>query len=173
MSFPRPARFCPYCATRLVRRDDHGVRRPTCPECGYIAYQNPSPAVGVIFPRDDGIVLVKRKFEPYAGQWSLPAGFMEYGESPEHTAKREIMEETGFEVELDGLIGAYRGTDDPRIKVVLLIYRGHIVGGRAQPGDDASDLKVFAVDDLPENLAFRSHKRAIRDYKKILAHELQ
>ena len=165
MSFPEPARFCPYCATALEPRDDHGIPRPTCPQCGYIAYQNPSPAVGVVLPHEGGILLVRRKYEPRAGMWSLPAGFMEYGEGPEETARREVREETGFEIDLDVLLGAYRGADDPRVRVVLMVYLGRIVGGLAQPGDDASELGIYTLEALPEDLAFRSHLRAIEDYR--------
>lgn len=173
MSLPKPARYCPYCATKLVRREDHGTRRPTCPACGFIAYRNPSPAVGVVLPRANGIVFVRRKFEPFAGMWSLPAGFMEYGEGPETTARREVMEETGFRIAVAGLVGAYRGMDDPRARVVLLVYHGRITGGRARPGDDASEVKVFPLDAPPADIAFRSHHRALRDYRRILARELQ
>ena len=165
MSFPEPARFCPYCATALEPRDDHGIPRPTCPQCGYIAYQNPSPAVGVVLPHEGGIVLVRRKYEPRAGMWSLPAGFMEYGEGPQETARREVREETGFEIDLDHLLGAYRGADDPRVRVVLMVYLGRVVGGQAQPGDDASELGIYTLEALPDDLAFRSHRIAIEAYQ--------
>jgi ADP-ribose pyrophosphatase YjhB (NUDIX family) len=168
VSLPRPARFCPYCATRLVRRDDHGRRRPTCPACGFVAYQNPSPAVGVVLPSAGGVLLVRRKFEPYAGRWSLPAGFMEYGEAPEDTARRETLEETGLRVRLERLLGAYRGQDDPRVQVVLLVYAGKILGGRPRPGDDASEIGVFPLRRPPADLAFRSHRAALRDYRRSL-----
>src|SRR5436190_23987425 len=105
----RPARFCPYCAQRLVSADDHGTARPTCAACGYIAYQNPAPAVGVILEREGSLVLVKRRYEPKAGLWSLPAGFMEYPEAPEETAIRETLEETGLTIAIDALHGAYKG----------------------------------------------------------------
>jgi 8-oxo-dGTP diphosphatase len=165
VSFPEPARFCPYCATALEPRDDHGIPRPTCPKCGYIAYQNPSPAVGVVLPHEGGILLVRRKYEPRAGMWSLPAGFMEYGEGPEETARREVREETGFEIDLDLLLGAYPGADDPRVRVVLMVYLGRIIGGIGQPGDDASELGTYTLEALPEDLAFRSHLRAIEAYR--------
>lgn len=128
--------------------------------------------MGVVLPRGGGIVLVRRKYEPFAGLWSLPAGFMEYGESPEQTAKREILEETGFKISLEGLVGAYRGADDPRVRVVLLIYRGKILAGRMRAGDDAAAIDVFSLDQLPKDLAFRSHRRALHDYKRILARQL-
>src|SRR5262245_39536349 len=102
MSRPN-ARFCTRCGTRLVWRDDHGRRRPTCPACGHIAYRNPAPAAGVILPGPRGVLLVRRKFDPRAGAWCLPAGFMEYGESPERCAVRELFEETGIRARLTGL----------------------------------------------------------------------
>ena len=166
----RPARFCPYCATRLVRSDDHGVPRPTCPACGFVAYRNPAPAVGVILERDDEIVLVRRKFEPMAGGWSLPAGFMEYGESPEATAVRETKEETGLAIELTGLQNAYRAGADTGVPVLLLVYRARPVGGVLAAGDDADEAGWFAPDGRPE-LVFRSHRRALREFDAALKRE--
>jgi ADP-ribose pyrophosphatase YjhB (NUDIX family) len=89
-------RYCVRCGTRLVRRDDHGRLRATCPECGHIHYQNPAPAAGILLRSPAGVLLVKRKFAPAAGAWCVPAGFMEYGESPKRCAVRELLEETGL-----------------------------------------------------------------------------
>jgi 8-oxo-dGTP diphosphatase len=161
----RPARFCPHCATRLARADDHGTPRPTCPACGFIAYRNPAPAVGVIVERKDRILLVRRKFEPMAGGWSLPAGFMEYGEAPEETARREALEETGLRIELTALHGAYRAGLDTGVPVLLVVYTGQVVGGRLRPGDDADLAAWYAADERPE-LAFRSHRQALRDFDR-------
>jgi ADP-ribose pyrophosphatase YjhB (NUDIX family) len=161
------ARFCPHCGTPLVPRDDHGTVRPTCPACGFIAYQNPAPAAGVILERRGEIVLVKRRFEPQVGLWGLPAGFMEYGEAPDQTAIRETFEETGLKVEIDRLHGAYRGGGLAGPRVVLLIYRARIVGGRLKPGDDAEEVGWFALEALPD-LAFRSHRTALREYHRDL-----
>jgi ADP-ribose pyrophosphatase YjhB (NUDIX family) len=152
-----------------VRRDDHGVRRPTCPACGYVAYQNPSPAVGVIVPKRGRLLFVRRRYEPYAGKWSLPAGFMEYGEAPEETARRETLEETGLRVRIEHLIGAYPGHDDPRVRVVLLVYLAKALGGRERAGDDAAELAWLPADRTPPGLAFRSHRQALADYRRTLA----
>ncbi len=159
----RIARYCPYCATPLAPADDHGVMRPTCAACGFIAYQNPTPAVGVILEKKGQIVLVRRRYQPGAGLWSLPAGFMEYGESPEQTAIRETLEETGLRIETDRLQGAYRGGSEGKNRVILLVYRARILGGRARPGDDADDLGWFEIPGAPK-LAFRSHRQALREY---------
>ena len=161
----RPARYCPHCAQRLAPADDHGTVRPTCSACGFIAYRNPAPAVAVIVERADRILLVRRKFEPMAGGWSLPAGFMEYGEAPEDTARRETREETGLDVEIHALHGAYRGGMDTGVPVLLVVYRGQVVGGRLKPGDDASEAGWYAHTERPE-LAFRSHRRALREYDR-------
>lgn len=142
------------------------MRRPTCPACGFVAYQNPSPAVAVVVPGPRGLLFVRRKFEPYAGQWSLPSGFMEYGEAPEETARRETLEETGLRVRIGPLIGAYPGHDDPRVRVVLLVYRARRIGGRERAGDDAAELGWYALTRPPRDLAFRSHRQALADYRR-------
>jgi 8-oxo-dGTP diphosphatase len=155
--------FCPRCATRLVRRDDHGSLRPTCPACGFIHYRNPVPAAGVVLVREASVLLVRRAFEPRAGAWCLPAGFMEYGESPEHCAVRELREETGIIARLVGLHGVYAGFDDPRVRAVLVLYVAERRGGRLKPGDDATDARFFPLTRLPKRIAFASHRRALRE----------
>jgi ADP-ribose pyrophosphatase YjhB (NUDIX family) len=165
---PPPHRYCPYCATPLVLADDHGTHRPTCPACGHIAYQNPAPAVGVILEQKGAVVLVKRRYDPRAGLWGLPAGFMEAGEAPEETAVREALEETGLTIEIDRLHGAYQGAGSGTgARVVLLVYRARITGGQLRPGDDAEEAGWFEFLSLPE-LAFHSHKKALSEYHRDL-----
>lgn len=157
-------RFCPLCATPLVARDDHGSPRPTCPACGYIYYRNPVPAAGVILDWRDRVLLVRRRYDPRAGSWCLPAGFMEYGETPEHCAIRELHEETGIVGRLGELFGVYAGHDDPRVRAVLILYRATRRSGRLVPGDDAIEAQFFALDDLPHAIAFEAHARALARY---------
>jgi 8-oxo-dGTP diphosphatase len=156
-----PTRFCPKCGTRLVRRDDHGHPRPTCPKCGTIVYHNPAPAAGVIVFSPAGVLLVRRKYAPAAGQWCLPAGFMEYGETPERCAVRELFEETGVRGRLTGLFGVYAGLDDPRVRTVLILYVAERTGGRLKPGDDAVAATYFPLARLPKRIAFASHRHAL------------
>jgi ADP-ribose pyrophosphatase YjhB (NUDIX family) len=91
---------------------------------------------------------------------------MEYGEHPEATAVREVLEETGLEVKLDGVFGVYAGRDDPRTRAVLILYRGRIAGGALRAGDDASDVGFFPLARLPRPLAFRAHREALRDLRR-------
>jgi 8-oxo-dGTP diphosphatase len=159
-------RYCPLCATPLSPRDDHGSMRPTCPACGYVHYRNPVPAAGVILTRDAGVLLVKRAYAPRAGAWCLPAGFMEYGETPEHCAVRELREETGIEARLTGLLGVYAGMDDPRVRAVLILYTAERVGGRLAPGDDAVAAKFHPLGRLPKAIAFAAHRHALEEFRR-------
>jgi ADP-ribose pyrophosphatase YjhB (NUDIX family) len=161
-----PARFCIRCGTRMRRVREHGVMRPTCPACGFIAYRNPAPACGVLLQRGGQVLLARRGHEPRKDAWGIPAGFMEYGEHPETTAVREALEETGLRIRLTGLFGVYAGRDDPRTRAVLILYHGKIVGGRLAAGDDASELGWFALDRLPRPIAFRAHREALRDLRR-------
>lgn len=148
----------------MAMRDEHGRRRATCPACGFIHYRNPVPAAGVILPGSGGVLMVKRKYDPAAGAWCLPAGFIEYGETPERCAVRELREETGIGARLTGLFGVYAGLDDPRARTVLILYRAERTGGRLRPGDDAVEARYFAPGRLPRWIAFASHRRALAEF---------
>jgi 8-oxo-dGTP diphosphatase len=145
-----------------------GRDRQVCGECEFVFYQNPAPAVGVIVIEDGKVLLVQRKFDPRAGGWTLPAGFVEYDEQVEECAVRELKEETNLDVELTGLFGAYSAMDDPRVRVVLLLYTGRRTGGQLLAGDDACDAGFFPIDDLPRPIAFKAHVRALADVKTLL-----
>ncbi len=160
--------YCPWCSTKLVDRHIDGKTRQHCPECDFIHYKNPVPAAGGFIVEDDRILLVKRKYPPREGYWSFPAGFMEWGESPANCAIREVKEETGLDVEVFSSFKVYSGTDDPRTRAILILYLVKQIGGKMEAGDDASELKFFSLNDLPKNLAFESHIRALNEYKQYL-----
>lgn len=155
--------YCPRCATALQPRPEHGALRPTCPACGYIWYRNPVPAAGVLLVEDGRVLLVRRKYDPRAGAWCLPAGFMESGETPERTALRELHEETGLEARLTGLFHVYAGFDDPRVRAVLILYTAQRTGGTLAPGDDAIEAMWFPLRSLPADIAFAAHREALAE----------
>lgn len=158
---PRNYNFCPQCGGRLQQRYAEGRDRLVCEKCGFIFYQNPIPAAAVILQQNHRILLVKRKFAPRAGDWSLPAGFIEWGEGPEQTAIRELNEETGLDIAIHSLYGVYPGQDYPDYEILLVVYRGEILGGSLQPGDDALEAQWFDFSQLPENIAFRIHRNVL------------
>jgi ADP-ribose pyrophosphatase YjhB (NUDIX family) len=161
-------RFCPFCAEPLVERQLDGHNRLVCeqPSCGYIYYQNPVPAAGVIIVLHNRILLVKRAHPPRVGWWCIPAGFMEWREHPTQTAVRELKEETGLHVTLTDFFEVYVGQDDPRTNAVLMLYLGEIKGGELRAGDDAMEVRFFGFDELPTDIAFSSHRQALKDYQE-------
>jgi 8-oxo-dGTP diphosphatase len=157
-------RYCPKCGTEMIeKRIDH-KKRKVCPVCRYVFYHNPVPACGVVIEKEGKILLVKRKYNPYKGDWSLPAGFMEYDESPQECAIREIKEELNVDIKLDGLFGVYSGKDDPRTHAVLIMYWAEIIDGELKPGDDAEEIRFFAQVEIPANIAFLAHRQIIRKF---------
>lgn len=160
-------KYCPRCGAEMLEKTVDHKKRKACPVCKYVYYHNPVPAAGVVIEEDGKILLVKRKFEPYKGDWCLPAGFMEYDESPEHCAVRESKEELGVDVELSGLYGVYSGKDDPRTHAVLVMYWAKITGGELRPGDDAEEIKLFAENEVPSNIAFLAHRQIIKEFFEI------
>ncbi len=160
-------RYCPRCRTPLAEQMLDGVCRLACPnsDCDFVFYQNPAPAAGAMVERNGRILLVKRAHPPKIGWWCIPAGFMEWQEHPTQTAVREVREETGLDIRLKGFFEVYSGSDDPRTNAVLILYLGEVIGGQLGAGDDAEEAHYFGFDELPENIAFASHRQALTDYQ--------
>lgn len=156
-----PFTYCPRCRTEMVDRLIFDRMRRFCPECRFIQFIDPKVGAAVLAVTDDGrVVLVKRKMVPAQGSWCLPGGFMELGETPQQTAIRECKEETGLDVEITGLIDAYY-YEDFRGSGVLIMYKGRVLGGQIQAGDDAGKVGFFGPDQLPEHIMFESNISAL------------
>jgi 8-oxo-dGTP diphosphatase len=164
ISSPGPYVYCPLCAIALVITDQEDYPRRYCPRCDRIFYHNPAPAAGGMILKEGRILLVKRKFPPRVGAWTVPAGFLEYFESPAECAVREVLEETGLQTQVTSIFGVYAGNDDPRHTAVLILYHMDIQGGTLVPGDDASEAAFFAPSQLPTDIAFRAHRQALQDF---------
>jgi len=130
-------------------------------------YKSPSLAVdGVVF-KDNTVLLVKRKNDPFKGFWALPGGFVEYGEKVEDSVVREVSEETGLETRVNRLVGVYSDPSrDPRGHIVSVVFLLNIVGGVLKSGDDAAEARFFKVDDLPR-LSF-DHSIIIKDASRMV-----
>jgi 8-oxo-dGTP diphosphatase len=112
------------------------------------------------------VVLVRRAEMPAKGLWCLPSGFVEYDESPAEAAVRECLEETGLEVRLVGLLEVSQYLSELRGPGILVLYRGEVVGGEPCPGDDASEVGFFGPEELPDDIAFPSNRRALERWRE-------
>jgi 8-oxo-dGTP diphosphatase len=127
-----------------------------------MVYKNPVLTVDGVIIKNHSIVLVKRSKPPFEGQYALPGGFVEYGETVELALIREIVEETGLKVKIKNLIGVYSDPNrDPRGHIISLAFRAQIIGGELSSGSDASEVRLFDIRNLPR-LAF-DHEKIIQD----------
>jgi ADP-ribose pyrophosphatase YjhB (NUDIX family) len=143
--------------------DGDSLERDVCERCGFVAYDNPKIVVGSVVRSPGGVMMCRRAIAPRIGFWTLPAGYLEHGETPEEGARREALEEAGAEIALDALLAVYTIR---RLAQVQLIYRAELRGGYAA-GPESLEVREFGWDELPwDELAFPSvswaleHERA-------------
>jgi 8-oxo-dGTP diphosphatase len=138
-------RYCPRCGGPV----EPAGGRAECSACGYVAYANPVPAVCALCVDDSGrVLLTRRAFEPYAGMWDLPGGFLDEQEHPLDGLRRELLEETGLEIEPAEWFGAFLVPYEGRT-VLNLVWRARVAGGDERPSDDVSELRWFSHEELP------------------------
>lgn len=161
---PRAQKFCSVCGTALTRRippEDNRVR-DVCDQCGAIHYQNPRNVVGVVPVYGDRVLLCRRAIEPRFGKWTLPAGFMELGETTAQGAMRETQEEAGAQIELGPL---YTIIDVPEAEQVHFFYLAKVTSEALYPGPESLEAAFFSLDDIPWNeLSFRTVSTTLRHY---------
>lgn len=163
---PPPAHFpgtkwCPVCRGKLRIAHICGLPRLACTRrgCRYVHWDSPKPVVLCVVETEGKIVLVRRSIEPAIGHWCIPGGFIEVGETGEQAAARECFEETGLQVEITQLIGAFVPCGE--VNEIILVYRGVVTGGTMTPGDEESEVKAFSRLDVPDDIAFDQHRRII------------
>jgi len=133
-----------------------------CGGCSFIFYLNHKVVAGTIPELDGRVLLTRRSIEPARGKWTYPGGFVDWGEAVEAAAVRETLEETGLEVELDGLLGVYSYPGTP---TVIVVYRARVVGGEVRTCWENDCVEWVAPDDIPwEELAFPSTTEALRAF---------
>jgi 8-oxo-dGTP diphosphatase len=162
-----PMRYCPYCTCPLEEKLTYGRVRPVCPTCGYVHFLTPKVGVSVLVEYAGQVLLVRRAIEPGLGHWSLPSGFIEWDESPDTAAIREVAEETGLTVTEPELLDAGYYGGDFRGPGLNLNYRASVSGGTPKPADDAAEARFFAPKDLPPlaEIAFESHRRLLAQWR--------
>lgn len=149
-------KFCTQCASPVSQRIPAGDSLPRyiCDRCGHIHYENPKLVVGCIAEWEGQILLCRRAIEPRHGFWTLPAGFMENGETTAEAAARETLEEACATVEI---IAPFAMINVAHISQVHLFYRARLVTPNYGPGIESLDVSLVAEDEIPwDDIAFRS-----------------
>jgi ADP-ribose pyrophosphatase YjhB (NUDIX family) len=139
--------YCFQCGASLVREIVEGRNREICTECGWIDYEHRKVSAAACIEKDGKVLLVQRGIESWKNTWYMPAGYLEVDEEPRECATREVLEETGFEVNIGNLLGIYTYEDDPRGNGIVLLYSGTIIGGDIQPNDETIQVKFFTPDE--------------------------
>jgi len=149
-------KYCHHCAAPLVQRVPQGddKLRHCCDACDTVFYQNPKNVVGTLPVQGNRVLLCKRAIAPRLGKWTLPAGFMENGESSLDGAIRETFEETGARIRVlnDSL---YTLFNLPAINQVYMFFRAEIVDMDASPGFETEEIALFTEAEIPwQEIAF-------------------
>jgi len=143
-------KFCPACASPLEEREVADKQRPVCPQCGRVMYYDPKVVAAAIVQRQGRVLMIRRANQAGYGLWSMPGGYVDRGEVVEEAAAREVEEETGLVVQVDGLVGLFSEAGNP---VLVAAFAAHEVGGSLKPGTEALEVGFFSLDQLPP-LAF-------------------
>lgn len=147
-------RFCPACAGELALQRPPGDDRDrhVCLACGTVHYVNPKVVVGAVCTLGERLLICRRAIDPRAGYWTIPAGFMELGETAEAGAMREAWEEARARIRIDGLIATY---SVPRIGQVQLLYRATLLDAEVGAGPESLEVRMIGWDEIPwDELAF-------------------
>jgi ADP-ribose pyrophosphatase YjhB (NUDIX family) len=147
-------------------RTPEGEDRPrqVCDTCGFIAYVNPKVVVGSIVTHKDRFLICRRAIEPRKGYWTLPAGYLEEGETVEAGAMREAREEACAEIAIEGLFAVYSIT---HLSQVQLMFRARLASETIAPGPESLEVKLVSWDDIPwAELAFPSVRWALDHYRQ-------
>jgi ADP-ribose pyrophosphatase YjhB (NUDIX family) len=156
--------FCSNCGAPVALRIPPGdsLPRHVCDACGTIHYQNPRMIVGCIPEWEDTILLCRRAIEPRKGLWTVPAGFMENGETTTEGALRETLEEANARVDILGLYALY---NIPHINQVYMLFRARLAGLDFRPGAETLEVRLFGEQDMPWSaIAFATVRNTLTHY---------
>ncbi|UCE10209.1 MAG: NUDIX hydrolase [Candidatus Thorarchaeota archaeon] len=129
-------------------------------------YRNPKPTIDVAVTDGKRVILVKRAKEPFKGKWVFPGGFVDYNETVEDAAVREVLEETGVRVELQEILGVYSAPDrDPREHHVNVVFVAKPIEGEPQGGDDAAEAEWRNLSSLGQGDLGFDHDLIVTDLK--------
>lgn len=158
--------YCSACGSTVTRRVPPGDNRPryVCDRCDAVHYVNPKMVAGCLVAADGAVLLCRRGIEPRKGLWTLPAGFLELGETTAEGALRETREEANAEVEIDGL---YTVFNLPHISQVYFFFRASFRGAKDAfaPGEETLETRLWREREIPwRQLAFPVVTNTLRHY---------
>ena len=157
-------KFCSNCGATVSHKIPAGDALPryVCDACNTIHYQNPRMIVGCVPVWEDKVLLCKRAIEPRRGLWTVPAGFMENGETLDKGAARETLEEANARVEIDTLYALY---NIPHISQVYLLFRARLLDLDFSAGEETLELRLFEEAEIPWNeIAFAAVRNTLQHY---------
>jgi ADP-ribose pyrophosphatase YjhB (NUDIX family) len=163
-------RYCAHCGGSILRQPPpgDGRDRAVCPTCGAIHYENPKLVVGCIPTWEDKILLCRRAIEPRYGYWTLPAGFMENGESTSDGAARETIEEAGARVHD---LKPFALIDVPYVHQVHMYFTAQLTDLNFTSGDESLETRLFAENEIPwDDLSFRTVVETLKHFFADRAH---
>ena len=161
--------FCPSCGSRVELRIPEGDDRyrSVCTSCDLVHYSNPKMVVGTIPESDGELLLCRRAIDPEWGKWTLPAGYLENGESVSECAVRETREEAGTDLEE---LHPYALITLPSVNLVYLMFRAPMKGRAFKPGPESLEVKLIPPGEIPwSDLAFGSMRATLKSYCADLA----
>jgi ADP-ribose pyrophosphatase YjhB (NUDIX family) len=159
-------KFCTRCGNNVSFEIPLGdaLPRHVCKRCGHIHYENPRLVVGCVASWEDRILLCRRAIEPRLGYWTLPAGFMENGETTSEAAIRETLEEAGANIIVDA---PFTMVSIAHINQVHLFYRGRLATVEHAAGEESLEVVLVKPEEIPwKDLAFRSVTHCLEHYLK-------
>lgn len=164
MVLPRRIKHCRQCGQPVAYRvpADDNRERAICTVCAEIHYENPINVVGTVPQWEDQVLLCRRNIEPRRGLWTLPAGFLELGETTAAGAIRETDEEAGAPIELGDLFTVLNVV---RVGQLHLFYLARLLGTDFAPGPETIEARLFREHEVPwDEIAFRTVRTTLEHF---------
>ncbi len=159
-----PINFCSQCGDSMIQRipDDDDHVRAVCSQCDHVHYENPKMVVGTLPVLGDKVLMCRRNIEPRKGKWTLPAGYLENGESVQDGAARETLEETRAQVRL---MGPYRMFNILFVDQIYVMFRAQLLTEDFGPTSESSEVCLFTEQDMPwDEIAFEVIFQTLKDF---------
>jgi 8-oxo-dGTP diphosphatase len=155
-------RYCPFCRAELELVERGNRPRSTCPQCGFVHFENPAPAIGILIVDGERVLLGQRCADPGAGRWAIPSGYIEVGDDFLTTAIREAREETGLDVAVETIVNVVSSFLSPRFHFLTVYVAARAVGGTLVAGDDLAAVEWFSLPEPLPQMAFQEDIDVLR-----------